>query len=717
MRQLATALCLTLLALPAGAAQVKIFRTADRAAFLEGTLESISIDRLGRLQLADRLQQVARLDEPFLFAAAAQGDGWIVGTGNSGRVLRVAAGGQVEVLFTVPEPEVFAVWADADGTVFAGSSPQGKVYRWRPGGTAEVFFDPGQTYIWALARAAGGRLLVATGTQGQLFAVDAQGQGSVLLDSHDTHIRSLLPLPDGGILAGTAGEGLVLHIDAQGHARTLYDAAQPEIVALAAGPDAWYAAAVASEASLVDLNSQQQSGSGDETQSGDSDSEISLVTDSATAATVGSRPGGFSGGRSEVLRITPGGRVERLWSFTQETVYSLLWQSNRLWIGTGLDGGLYSYRQGELMLEKDLDETQIVALLAGAQGPVVATTNGAVLYRASGTTEPTGTYTSKVLDAEQTARFGTFHWWGEAAGNTLAFSFRCGLSEDPDATWSPWSPPRSGQELSLAELPPGRYLQWRAAFTSQANTSPRLDLAELSYRQENGRPEIRELEVLEPGQVLVPSNFNPANQVYEPAHPNREGIFTTLGDARSDDTRLKPLWKLGYRSLRWKASDPNQDELRYRLEFQRAGDDAWLPMAEDIEDDHLSFDATALPDGIYRFRLQVTDGEANLPSEALTAERISELVVIDHSAPVLAGTKKEGKVLAVTVQDQLNPLREAVFSIDAGPWQPAPSRDGLVDGRKETLLLEAPAGAHLLILRVTDAAYNGTTLDLSGELP
>ena len=49
---------------------------------------------------------------------------------------QIDASGKVETLFTTEEPEVFAVWADAKGTVYAGSSPDGKVYRHAGGKTA-----------------------------------------------------------------------------------------------------------------------------------------------------------------------------------------------------------------------------------------------------------------------------------------------------------------------------------------------------------------------------------------------------------------------------------------------------------------------------------------------------------------------------------------------------------------------------------------------------
>src|SRR4029453_7634896 len=96
------------------------------------------------------------LAEPFVLSAAPHPDGWVVGTGNSGKVLLVSRDGKVKELFTTAEPEVFAVWVDAKGTVYAGSSPNGKVYRFaadtKPdaAGKATVWFDPQQTYIWQL---------------------------------------------------------------------------------------------------------------------------------------------------------------------------------------------------------------------------------------------------------------------------------------------------------------------------------------------------------------------------------------------------------------------------------------------------------------------------------------------------------------------------------------------------------------------------------------
>jgi hypothetical protein len=453
------------------------------------------------------------------------------------------------------------------------------------------------------------------------------------------------------------------------------------------------------------------------------------VSESGEPVIVGSRPSTFSGPRSEVIRIGTGGRVERVWSFEGDTVYDLLWLRDRLWVATGLEGKLFSFDGGEMVLEKDVDDSQVVALVPGDPGPAFATTNAAAFYRLSGGTEREGVYTSAALDARQMARFGVLRWRGAVpAGAGLEVSFRSGVSGEPDRTWSEWTPwrpavrrgggdGRDGGEVALEGVPPGRYVQWRARLTAADGASPQLYEVELSYLQENLEPRIDRLAVMDPGEILVPAAFNPSNQTFEPVSPNREGIFTTLEAADDGESRSKTLWKKGWRTLRWKAGDDNGDGLVYALAFAAAeGDGGWMQMVDELDDDHYSFDSAALPDGVWRFRLTASDRPDNPGDRALAAERVSEPVVVDNAAPRLDGVDRQGGGLQVTVVDDWSPLRSAEVSVDAGEWQPAAPVDGLLDGRREELAIAPPEGARLLLVRVTDAAFNTVTFDLTGKL-
>ena len=728
-------LLLIAVASPVVSSSVKVFEQQSQKAFLEGTFEGISVDPLGTLRLADRVERVVGLEEqPFVFQLRSHPEGFVLGTGNAGEVILVTREGTKRTLFKTEEPEVFAVLALDDGTVLAGSSPDGKVYRLAPGATEpEVLFDPEDTYIWSLERLENGDLVVATGPEGRLYKLSAESmteqlpveRATVLYDSDDPHIRSLHVLPDGrSLLVGTAGNGLVLEIDASGTTRTLYDAAQPEIIAFAVGADgARYVAALATESSLVSLSAARSTSSnsnGQNNENGDDkEGEVSVTEGSAPS---GSRPSGFTGARSIVVRLDAGGAVETLWRFEKETIYDLVFARDRLWVATGLDGKLFSWQADQMVLEKAVDEKQIIGLLADrTSGPEFATTNAGAIYRLVEGTEREGQYTSQVLDASRRARFGTLHWEGELPrGTKIEWQVRSGTSAKPDATWTDWSVATSADALDLAGLPRGRYAQWRATLHGSDGRTPRIERVELSYLEANQKPEITELTVLEPGQILVPANFNPSNQVYEPVSPNRDGIFTSVDGKRkgeAESKRTKKLWKKGYRTLSWTATDPNEDDLRYALHFRPEGDDpetaSWLLMAEELEDPRYAFDATALPDGRYRFRVTASDRLGNEAGDALEAQHVSESVLVDNAVPTLGESTRDGNRLEVTVTDQASPIRTAEWSENAREWQKATVVDGLLDGRVERLQLELTADARFVLLRVTDAAHNVVTYSLA----
>jgi hypothetical protein len=183
------------------------------------------------------------------------------------------------------------------------------------------------------------------------------------------------------------------------------------------------------------------------------------------------------------------------------------------------------------------------------------------------------------------------------------------------------------------------------------------------------------------------------------------------------ESRSKTLWKKGWLTLRWMAGVVKGEFLFYSLGFAAAeGDGGWMPMVDELDDDHYSFDSAALPDGVWRFRLTASDRPDNPGDRALAAERVRVPVVVDNAAPRLDGVDRQGGGLQVTVVDDWSPLRSAEVSVDAGEWQPAAPVDGLLDGRREELAIAPPEGARLLLVRVTDAAFNTVTFDLTGKL-
>ena len=151
--------------------------------------------------------------------------------------------------------------------------------------------------------------------------------------------------------------------------------------------------------------------------------------------------------------------------------------------------------------------------------------------------------------------------------------------------------------------------------------------------------------------------------------------------------------------------------------MRREGDaEGWLEMKDELEDDRYSFDATVLPDGLYRFRVTVSDERGNDGSEGADRDP-HQRGGGDRPQPAGGRLGRAGRRrLRVVIEDSWNIVREAVWSADVSPWENARVDDGLLDSRRETLVLEPEKGAKLLLLRLTDAAYNVFTYDLSQHL-
>ena len=125
----------------AGAVSIASFAVALRAAtptfwtvssqgeFLKGDVEDLSIDSDGRVVLGPTAALVAETSAPFIWIALPTPDGgFFAGTGNEGKVLRVAKDGRVTTFFDAGELEVHALANAPNGGLYVGTSPDGRIY-------------------------------------------------------------------------------------------------------------------------------------------------------------------------------------------------------------------------------------------------------------------------------------------------------------------------------------------------------------------------------------------------------------------------------------------------------------------------------------------------------------------------------------------------------------------------------------------------------------
>lgn len=698
-----------------GAATVKIWVSDSAADFSAGEARGVTVSSSGSLSLGRMLARIEGVSEPVLFAAApGRGGDLFVATGDSGVVLRVTEAGKSSTEVRLGEQEVTALAVGPDGALYAGGSPGGKVYRIQDR-KAALFYDTKAEYVWSLAFD-GPALFVGTGLPGEIHRVSASGKGERIHATTDAHVRALYVDGQGRVWAGTSGSGLVLRIDKAGHVATVYDSGKTEVTSIAGDRAGRVWAAIASSDSgssssvgepislptpLAAPKPPRGAAPGDD-EKGKAEVSVSVSTP-RLAPGRGAARGGYS---SEVVLFDGADLPRSVWTSSDEIVFDLAKDTagSGVLAGTGPKGKLYALTPDAWSLARTFDEKQVTLLAGGDIG-----TNGPTgLYRPVAG-PATGEYVSAVKDTGRTSRFGAFAWEAEVpAGSKLEFSFRSGESSTPDTTWSAWSAWESGSGSLEIRAPEARFLQWKTRMSGRDGVSPNVRRVDAAYRNRNATPVVDTLAALEPAEVLARSGSSGPN-VYEASTPDEKGIFTGLEDARSEGAPRK-LYRKGFRTLQWKASDPDGDALVYELEFRPAAGGKWVLLRRDLRDSFYSFDSVSLPDGEYVFRLTASDAEAN-PGEARTGARESAPVRIDNTPPVLRETARSAGVFEFEAVDAASPILEAEFSVDAKKWTRVEPKDGLSDSPRESYSIRLPAQARggYLLVRVTDAARNVAT--------
>ena len=719
MRRLFFLASALIIATQAVAVAPQFWRVGAAEDYLAGELEGFAVTSRGELRVAPAVKKIASFTDPFVLSqtSAPNGDRFF-GTGNDGKIYRLR-GEKLELLYTAPEPEVYAI-AFVNGALLAGTSPNGKVYRIDPNSGAQtVFYDPQQAYIWDV-EPAGNDVLVATGVEGKLFRVSSKGEGTVLYDSSDTHIRSLGLRKDGTILAGASAKGRIYQIARDGSAIALFDSPLNEITSIYvdANGTGWAAGVTNVLPSSAPAKTQakpaqqgqgqQQSGSGSNEQKKEGEAsgtvEVSFSFDESSSSTAAAQSGA-----SEVYRIDPDGFVDTVRKFDREMVYAVSGGADgAVLLATGPNGRLYELRGGEVALIGAVPEQQIVSI----SKDIVTTTNSGAVYRIEGGSAAAPQFRSAAKDVERFSRFGQYRIEGRnlSAGN-VAIEFRSGNTRTPDGTWSPWTSPQASLEGSVTASA-ARYIQWRLTMPKPVADAA-VDTVTVAYMNRNVAPEIEALAVQEPAAVFITSAYPAAPQVVEATNPDEYGIFTSLDAPRTTATEQgKRMFRKGFRTVSWRASDDNGDSLRYALYFRAKGSSQWLRLRENIDETQLNFDTSQLPDGLYELRLVATDAQDN-PELPLTDEREGVEFLVDNTAPRI-DVKPNGTMVDVRITDTASPIGRVEYSADAEKWIRVTPVDGIADSRDETFRLDRNAvDGKFVIVRAVDAQYNVVTSNVN----
>jgi hypothetical protein len=232
----------------------------------------------------------------------------------------------------------------------------------------------------------------------------------------------------------------------------------------------------------------------------------------------------------------------------------------------------------------------------------------------------------------------------------------------------------------------------------------------VSFLNRNVAPEIEGISVADPAVVFITNAYPSAPQVVEATNPDEYGMFTSLDTPRERTTaeQGKRMFRKGYRTVSWRASDDNSDSLRYSLAFRQKGSDKWLRLRDNMDETQINFDTSQLPDGRYELRLTASD-EPDNAVQPLTDIKEGVEFQVDNGAPKIAVSQNGGD-FNVRITDDLSPVGKVEYSLDADKWIQLTPLDGIADSRDETFRLSGTAvTGKFVIIRATDQFYNVAT--------
>jgi sugar lactone lactonase YvrE len=710
--------------------------------FDKGSLTGLSISSEGKMTRAPVAKEIFDASTAFLWAVARDSKGNVY-TGGGGlgatkaKLFAVDPKGTVKTLAELDGIAIQAIAIDAMDRVYAATSPDGRVYRVSASGQADVFYDPKAKYIWAMAFDKAGNLYVATGDQGEIHKVTPAGAGSVFFKTEETHARSLAVDASGNLIVGTDPSGLILRVSLTGQAAgqaagqgfVLYQAPRREITAVAVAADGTIYAA-------GDGNKQAATPTPAAPAGGPPAASVVTTTAAANAAAAAAaRPSGLPptpnpnapavAGGSEIYRIQTDGYARKVWSDATDLVYALAFDARgRVVAGTGNRGYLYRIDSDHSFTRlRSLASTQVTGLCSAPDGTLYAVTgNIGKLFSVGPGMEASGTYESEVLDA------GAFSYWGritsQPAGGGVSFETRSGNLDRPQQNWSPWEKLSSGRIVS----PAARFLEYKATLTGAAEIAE----VETAYQMKNVAPVIQELEITRenykfPAPAAASSSnalsasFNsPAGN--SPASLNlppigRRSSSSAAASAAGSASTPSMSWAKGFIGARWLASDDNGDALISPAEIRGVNETAWKPLRDKIQENYMSWDATAFPDGKYVLRITASDSPSNPPDQALSSSRESDPFLIDNTPPVITGlsgtaapgTAAAGKIeIRFHAKDALSTLGKAEYSINGGDWTVVEPTTRLTDSTEldYRTTVDRGAGETTIAVRVSDEFEN-----------
>ena len=687
----------------------KITTQSSSSEFEKGKTDKVVITSQGTIELSrDSDILVEDLEDAWVInSIVATGGTVFLGTSPNGAVYRYRLG-DVQKIYPnnkntdtaeedsyLTNEHVFAMAVDISGRLLVGLSGDNcALMRYEKAELKKIFEPEDATYIFAVKVDRTGRIFLATGPEGKIYQLDSFGKNAdVLYQVKDKNILSLELDEKGSLYAGTDETGLVYKIDIDsGKAKVLFDSNQPEITALSyVEGEGLYATSTSAEISQVKkpmpkaepLPGRPDVNKKDPDQQGEGGLKLNIPN--SAKKDEGNGNGNERMPRkpvqpeemSHVYKITEEGFVTEVFSEVS-VMFALAKQNSDLLLGTGNSGKVYLIDSAAEKIRKifeDEQATQVTSLFTAGDTAYAGTANPAKLISLGSQLSHQGSYLSDLVDAGQPAVWGKLQINADIPkGTKVLMSCRSGNVNDVNhPSFSDWTEPVLVTEPVEMDCPLGRYSQYKLVLKSPDGKKT---------------PNIREVAVASSVANLTPKveEVNTERQ--------KQGLF----------------------EIAYNASDRNEDELTYKIEFRQTAWTNWIELEDDYAKSSFSWDSKTVEDGRYEIRVTADDYKSNSPQTSLKNSRISEPFVVDNTAPVIEGgpaaVSDSTVVIELRVVDQFSVIKKVDYTIDSDDnWIGSIPTDKVYDTLSEDfniVINDLEEGEHIVSVRVSDGVDNVT---------
>jgi hypothetical protein len=666
--------------------------------WLGAEARGVRIEADGSLKLAPNLRRVAQLPEGVVWCVVPDGAGGaFISAGNEGKLFRFS-GNQVKPLAQVKGGIVFAM-ARLGQDLIVAPSGENKLFRVTPSGEVKSFAEIDARLVWAMT-AQGSDLYLAGGNEkGAVFLLAREGSSRKLAEQADeTAFTSLLSDTQGGWYLGSHGHGLVMRYSGE-HLETLAATGFEQVQTLAMQNGVIYIGA--------------DNGLAKRFTAGNLEKRESYLSSRS------------SGAKGAVIALDRNRVPATLWQSDQSQVFSMTLWNNQLLVGTGNRARIFSIPIDPKVRDlvpfavlQDLGTAQATAFMSMGSDLLAVGSNPAELHVLSEAQATEGTIESQVLKGMPLADWGRAYVEADTPQSTnVDLQYRVGSTEAPDGTWSPWTPPlRSGERPNLQ---PTRFAQFRLKLTSsRGGTTPVVNVVRVHWANRNLAPQWESIDTMPPGLVITRSA--PTDDIGIERIPlQTQKLIPALGYLGSE----KRSFRRGAQAFAFKVSDPNGDQLNFRISL--IPDKGNPILLESMwRERFFTFDSLPVPDGRYRLEVTATDAPSQPFNLALTSTWRTAAFTIDHTPPVISELTAipEGDSIHIkfVARDEMSVLEEAAVSADGDGWLQIAPEDRVFDSKEErfdVLIPKDRVKGDRIIVKVMDANNNEQTAAITiGEI-